>query len=521
MSEASIEMYAQPLFYFFLRKVGNAADAEDLAADVLLALLHARRTGRAIEHPHAWVWRVARNRYAAWADGKRRAEVPLDESAPDESDLLADAMHQDDLLRLRRELAFIGREHRELIVAHYLRQERLQDIAARLGMPLGTVKARLHRCRAKIREGMEMAKQYGPRSFDPERIDYSTSGNQPTDLPDSALRRRIVQNILLEASENPCTIDELSMALGVAAPYMEDEVRDLVRATLLKQAGDKYVTDFFIMSGETATRLRTALREMADAHTGPVRAIAADVLPLVKALHPDNARQSDNALLWWLLPWVHEAALFTEPRYRSDFPPRACGPEETWGIVGYEKVESPAWEPCFMGRCAISYRGGMSGIYRYDHENEALWARIGPMSDAQATLLLSLVQGQRKLSSLTDTEEAIWRSLDGKYAHAEGDDPVMDVVVLPHAGRATLDAAIRRHAAFPALQAATTAAFDRLMALLSLRMGGNLAAQREYVASMELSNLRMMVLHDCLRAGDIFIPENVAATALGLWIEAE
>ena len=53
MSDATITQYAQPLFYFFLRKTGDPTAAEDLAADVLLAALTALRGGRAITHLHA------------------------------------------------------------------------------------------------------------------------------------------------------------------------------------------------------------------------------------------------------------------------------------------------------------------------------------------------------------------------------------------------------------------------------------------------------------------------------------
>ncbi len=525
MKDSLIRNCAQPLFYYFLRKTGRPAEAEDLASDVLTAWLMACRAGRRIEHPYAWVWQVARRRYAAWSVTNRRQDIPLDPeddalttlTAP--TDLVSAAVHTDDLSLLRRELAFIRREHRELIVAHYIRDERISDIAARLDLPPGTVKARLSRCRARIREGMQMAREFGPRSYNPENMDFVTSGHQPTDLPNSAMRRRLPINILLEASENPSTIEDLSMALGVAAPYMEDEVRDLVQATLLKRVGERYVTDFYIMPADTARNLRLALRQEAPKHTAAVKAIAADTLPLLRRICPDVSHWSDSDLLWWLLPWVHEAALFREPRYTSDRPERLCGPGETWGIVGFEELGDPALEQCFMGRDTSECIGGLAGIYSYDHPCNALWRRSGPMNRAQATLLLSLLHGERRLDGLTAAEQDTWQTLDGRYAHAGDGRAVMDIIVLTEAGKKELEAAILSHPVFPTLQQAATAAFERLCALLKPNMSATLLPQLEYVASNELLNLRMMVLNDCLAEGLLTLPEHPETSTIGIWLE--
>ena len=117
MSETTITQYAQPLFYFFLRKTGSADVAGDLAADVLLDTLAALRKGPPILHLNAWVWKVARSRYARWAEEKRRnAEHILPNEAaqmlPDPADLAEDIIRREDMALMRRELAFIRREHR-------------------------------------------------------------------------------------------------------------------------------------------------------------------------------------------------------------------------------------------------------------------------------------------------------------------------------------------------------------------------------------------------------------------------
>lgn len=523
MQETTLTECAQPLFYYFLRKTGDPDAAGDLAADVLLAALTALRTGRAIAHPHAWMWQVARRRYAAWADEKRRSRLREAEESEAEclhapQDALSDLIHGEDVALMRRELAFIRREHRELIVAFYMEDRSVADIAARLSLPVGTVKTRLRRCRSKIREGMDMAREFGPRSYNPENMDFVTSGNMPSSLPNSAMARKLPLNILLEASENPSTVEELAMALGVAAPYMEEEVRLLVDATLLKKQGERYITDFYIMDGETAHRLRRTLRENAGGRTEVVHAIALDTLPLVRELHPHN-RQTDNDLLWWLLPHVHETAMFSDPHYISDFPERSCGRNETWGVEGFEKVENPDWERCLMGRCLNVQDGNAAGLYQYDHECEALWERAGIMNGRQVQLLGSLLREDRPLSSLTDTEMGVWQAIESRFAHAEGDHIVSDIVVLPRAGMEKLAQAIRSHPRYGELEAAVASDFACLLAVFSAIPSAVLKEQLNYVASNEVCNSRMMVLNDCLANGTLALPEQPETSTAGMWIE--
>ena len=245
--------YLEKLFYFCLKKTGDAREAEELASDVSLDVLTAIEKGTGIRHFSAWVWRIARNRYASWAanrSAERAATCPDDVSA---YGVAADDCPEDELARaeqigrLRRELAFISSEYREIVVAYYVKQKRIAEIAQALSIPEGTVKTKLYRARQKLKEGMLMAREFGKRSYAPESIQFVSTGNQPDGLPWKAVKRKIPVNILCEANNNPSTAEELSIALGVALPYMEEEIELLEKATLLKKLdGEKYLTNFFI-----------------------------------------------------------------------------------------------------------------------------------------------------------------------------------------------------------------------------------------------------------------------------------
>ena len=75
----------------------------------------------------------------AIADGKQH-------SVDDESDAV---------LRLRQALRNLDDERGEILRLHYLNGASVKQIAAKLGVPIGTVKSRLHHARRKLREELE------------------------------------------------------------------------------------------------------------------------------------------------------------------------------------------------------------------------------------------------------------------------------------------------------------------------------------------------------------------------------
>ena len=145
--------YLEKLFYFCLKKTGDAREAEELASDISLDVLTAIEKGTEVKRFSAWVWRIARNRYASWVADKsarRTATCPGDVS---EYGVASDECPEDELARaeqigrLRRELAFVSSEYREIVVAYYVKQKRIAEIAQALSIPEGTVKTKLFRAR--------------------------------------------------------------------------------------------------------------------------------------------------------------------------------------------------------------------------------------------------------------------------------------------------------------------------------------------------------------------------------------
>lgn len=222
------ENYMEKLFYFCLKKTSDSHEAEDLASDISLCIITELRKGTVPMNFSAWIWQIARNRYSAWADAKHKRSEAVsgadiaDFEIEDEQNALENKVIQSETTTLlRRELAFISAEYREIVVAYYIEDRKAKDIASALSIPEGTVKTKLFRARNILKEGMHMAREFGIKSYKPENVYFTASGDMSQGDPHSAVQRMIPKNILLEASGNPSTLEELSIELGIAMPYKD------------------------------------------------------------------------------------------------------------------------------------------------------------------------------------------------------------------------------------------------------------------------------------------------------------
>lgn len=262
------ENYMEKLFYFCLKKTGSQIEAEDLTQDIAIHILTALNKGTMPTRFSAWVWQIARNRYSVWAKEKHSRNESVtgfnigDYDIEDESKNIIDEMiHTEQVALLRRELAFIKSDYRNIIVAYYIENKSVRDIASSLSISISAVQQRLHRARVILKEGINMAREFGKLSYNPENISFINNGlHGANGEPWSFISRSLCKNILLAAYRTPSTAEELAMEVGVALPYMEEELRGLVDATLMKKNGNKYETNFFIVSADAQEKINVHLQ---------------------------------------------------------------------------------------------------------------------------------------------------------------------------------------------------------------------------------------------------------------------
>jgi len=140
---------------------GNAADAEDLAPDILIRVMQGLPHLERPEMFDVWVYRTSRNRCIDHFR-RRRLEAPL--PAPDECShpMWVDGQRPpDDVVRqgevrarLRRALETLPPAWRKAVVLRDLEELSYEEVAEQLDLPLGTVKSQISRGRSRLAEAL-------------------------------------------------------------------------------------------------------------------------------------------------------------------------------------------------------------------------------------------------------------------------------------------------------------------------------------------------------------------------------
>lgn len=125
---------------------GSREEAEDLVQEAFARGLHHSRTLMSVENPEAWLRTVAVNQARSRWRRLRRLAGRLPELVPDPPAEVDGTDHLDLLAALR----LLPTAQREAIALHHLAGLPVDEVAATLGVPTGTVKARLARGRAAL-----------------------------------------------------------------------------------------------------------------------------------------------------------------------------------------------------------------------------------------------------------------------------------------------------------------------------------------------------------------------------------
>jgi RNA polymerase sigma-70 factor (ECF subfamily) len=161
--------WAAPLVRLLRRKVGRDADAQDLAQQTFLQLHRARLDFRAGMKLKPWIITIALN--LARDHLRRRGRRP--ESSLDEGNLLEPSVPaavggeaEDVAQRVRKALATLPADQREVIELHWFEQLSFPEIAGIVGASSGAVRVRAHRgyvtLRAQLGDGGDLPPMDAP-----------------------------------------------------------------------------------------------------------------------------------------------------------------------------------------------------------------------------------------------------------------------------------------------------------------------------------------------------------------------
>jgi RNA polymerase sigma-70 factor, ECF subfamily len=146
--------YVTAVYRYLYSRTGNAADAEDLTAQVFLEALQALPRYKHRGHFAAWLFTIARRRAADLH--RQPVLLPLDELlvCANDDDPLAQTVRTETLAHLLRLVSDLDERDVELLRLRYAAGLTFAQIGATLNQREGAVKMRLHRLLAKLQDAL-------------------------------------------------------------------------------------------------------------------------------------------------------------------------------------------------------------------------------------------------------------------------------------------------------------------------------------------------------------------------------
>jgi RNA polymerase sigma-70 factor (ECF subfamily) len=150
--EGLVKLWEQSLFYYLRRLAPTEADAWELLQETWVKLLRSLGSLRDPQTLPAFLYTTARNTAFSHLRGRGFASISNCEDVEDDAATADDVAAFDNAEEVHHALDQLPLLQREALTLYFLQDLSLEQMATLLGVPLGTVKSRLHYAKSAIRK---------------------------------------------------------------------------------------------------------------------------------------------------------------------------------------------------------------------------------------------------------------------------------------------------------------------------------------------------------------------------------
>ncbi len=240
-----METYFHKIYGFAVKKAYSDDEAQELCAEMVKEVYLSLLSAEAIANLDGYVWRICSNVFAKHVHSKKKQGISLDGIELPYYDEYQLGEAEEELLRLRREIAYLTKSRRKTVFSFYYEGKSIATIAGEMGLSEGTVKWHLNKARNDLKEGFKMERKIGTLGISPiEAIEYGHNGRpDPDGGPEKYLSDSINLNIAYSVYETPRTKEEIAQELGITPVFLEDKIALLENnGFLVRTSGDRYTT---------------------------------------------------------------------------------------------------------------------------------------------------------------------------------------------------------------------------------------------------------------------------------------
>lgn len=303
LATEKLEKKLSLIFSWSMAKLYDKNEAEDLAQEIVYRVLSSVDRLEKEEAFWGYVWKIS--------DNTLRTRIRKKQKENQNISAVMDQMYvgtywttpEDEMIKseeiqlLRRELSLLSSQYRNATVQYYIYGKSCSQISAELDISVEMVKYYLFKARKILKEGIGMTREFGEKSYNPQVFRMGYWGDEVCDYW-RLFDRKLPGNILLAAKDKPVSLQELSVELGVAVAYLEDEVAILESHEFLKEIGDKYQTNIIILTNEFEKKVLDEFKPTYVDKVTEVHKKIVELLPKLKETLSENLRYDDNCMQW-------------------------------------------------------------------------------------------------------------------------------------------------------------------------------------------------------------------------------
>lgn len=220
------------IYHFSYHRCNTSSEAEELCSEIILAIISSVRKQDSIDNFYAYVWTIARRVYADYCKKQNNEhqitsienENMMIAATKNEIDILMEAHEEKEQLKnIFKEISFLSKAYREVMIMYYIDGLKISDIAGKLHISETTVKQRLFSARNSVRKEVNTMNE---RNYllKPIKLAFFGTGSPVGNDPREKAERSLSQNLVYLCKSKPKSAKELSEELCIPMPYIEEEL---------------------------------------------------------------------------------------------------------------------------------------------------------------------------------------------------------------------------------------------------------------------------------------------------------
>lgn len=245
-ADVIITEYLPKIYGFAIKKSFCYDEAEELCSDIISEVYMSFLTGKDIYNIDGYIWRISEHVYSKYVSSKKKHQgVSIDGMEIPFEDDYSFGDTEEEILCLRREIAFLTKARREIVYSYYYENKTISFISKETGIPEGTVKWHLNKARNELKKGFNMERKIGKLGIKPiKATGFGHSGDPGNNGgPEYYLGDNINLNIVYSVYYTPRTKADIAEELGVTPVFIEGKIDFLEdNGFLVRQPGDRFTT---------------------------------------------------------------------------------------------------------------------------------------------------------------------------------------------------------------------------------------------------------------------------------------